>query len=128
MAILSIKRYLNNPSHETMLRHAIALLVQKLGACAIDAGTHELENFLMDIDSNHDALTSDLPHENVLILAESAARAFERYNRQTVGAIRNRDSEFQRIIRTLQAGLLNIAGENTESARGLSKIGEELEL
>jgi GGDEF domain-containing protein len=127
MAILSIKRYLNNPSSETALRQAIALLIEKLGACVINGDAQESEDFRDEIWSIHEALTPDLPPEYVLTLAESAARAFEKYNRQMMGAIGKRSSDFQRIIRMLRENLLNIAGENTDSAQFLTSIGEELE-
>ena len=125
--MVSIKQYLNGTSLEISLRQAVALLVRKIGECAVEDEPDELDNFRREISGVHDALTPDLPAENLLILAGSAAETLEAYNRQVSRAIVRRDSAYQAIIRMFQDGLEKIASGDPESLQNLRSINGEWE-
>jgi GGDEF domain-containing protein len=125
--MVSIKQYLNGTSLEISLRQAVALLVEKIGDCAVVDDPEELDNFRREIRDVHDALTPDLPGENLLILARSAAETLEAYNRQISRNIVRRDGTYQAIIRMFQEGLARIAGKNTECVESLRRMNEEWE-
>ncbi len=126
-AMVSIKQYLNATSLEVTLRQAVALLVEKIGDCAVEDDPEELDNFRREISGVHVALTPDLPAENLLVLAGSAAETLEAYNRQIVRTIVRRDGAYQAIIRMFQDGLTRMAGENTDCVESLRRMNEEWE-
>ena len=130
MAIVSIKRYLDTGGidDETSIRQIVALLVARLGECAVEGDAEELESIRHDIREIHDALyTPQLPDENFGILAIAAAEELENYNKR-VGRIRGEQvSAYRTIVRALVDSLIRVAGDQTESARSLLRIVEELE-
>ena len=125
--MVSIKRYLDYHADENTIRHAVGLLIEKLGECAVAQDPLELIDFRREIQGISEALTPDLPHENILTLAGSAAQALENYNRRVTGRLGKQSSEFQAILKMLRNSLVKIAGENGESIQSLARIGEELE-
>jgi GGDEF domain-containing protein len=125
--MVSIKQYLNGTSLEISLRQAVALLVGKIGECAVEDDPEELDNFRGEISGVRDALTPDLPAENLLILAGSAVETLEAYNRQVTRTIVRKDSAYQTIIRMFQDALVKIAGENAECVQNLRSMNEEWE-
>jgi GGDEF domain-containing protein len=127
MAMISIKRFLHGNDRENAAMQVAALLVEKLGDCAVEGDTQELESFRGEMRGIHDAMTPDLSTENLLVLAGSAAQALEAYNRRITSTISKRGVEFQTIIRMLQDSLLKIGGENLQSVQSLNRIGEELD-
>jgi GGDEF domain-containing protein len=127
MAIVSIKRFLESGG-ESSLREAVALLTGKLGDCVVMEGDQQpLEDFRKEIRAVQEALTPDLPAENVLVLARSVAESQETYNRRVTRAIDRQAGDFQVIVRMLQESLIKIAGEKTDSIEGLARISQELE-
>src|ERR1035441_6069915 len=127
MAMISIKRFLHGNDRENAAMQVAALLVEKLGDCAVEGDTQELESFRGEMRAIHGAMTPDLSTENLLVLAGSAAQALEAYNRRITSTISKRGVEFQTIIRMLQDSLLKIGGENLQSVQSLNRIGEELD-
>jgi GGDEF domain-containing protein len=128
MPMVSIKRFLNTGFGEDTLRQAVAMLIEKLGAFAVlEDDPQQSEAFRKEILGIHEALTSDLPPENVLVLARSATRALDTWNRRIARTIDRQGTDFQVIIKMLQDSLVKIAGETTNSVHGLSRISEELE-
>lgn len=127
MPIASIKRYLGAAGSEETLRQVISLLVDKLGESAVDAEPDESSDFRMDIRAIREALTLDLPQENLLILVQSATQALETYNGRITRRIANQTANYQTIIKLLQNTLVKTAGENAETVQNLARIGEDLE-
>lgn len=125
--LVSIKHHLNHNASESDIRRAVALLVERLGRSAVDDDPRESAAFRRDIQSISDALTPELPHDNVLTLAECAAQTLETHNRQVAGRIGRQHRDFQEIVRTIYSSLLKIAGESSESVRALERIDRELE-
>lgn len=125
--MVSIKRYLNNNAAESVIRQAVALLVEKLGRSAVDDDQRETVEFRRDIQSIVEALTPELPYDNVLTLAESAAQALETHNRQVTVHIGRQRRDFQEIVKTVQSSLVSIAGESNECIQTLVGIGQDLE-
>ncbi len=125
--MVSIKRYLGYNESEGALREAVSLLVEKIGECAVAREPGEFQDFRHEIRKIHEALTPDLPIQNMAILVGSAAQRLETYNRLITTTIGKRSDDFQTIFRMLQESLVKIAGENIESVQGLSRIGAELE-
>jgi GGDEF domain-containing protein len=127
MAIVSIKRYLNMNGLEEAPQQALPLVIEKLGECAVECDPEELRTFQSQMSEISDALIPDLPPKNMLVLAESAMQALEDYNKRIMKLIGRQGSDFQTIANMLQTSLVKIAGHNTESVQGLSRIGKELE-
>ena len=127
MAMISLKRFMNGNERESAALQVAALLVEKLGDCAVEDDKQELESFRAEMRVVHDAMTPDLPPENLLILAGSAMQALETYNRRVTSTISHRGDDFQSIIRMLQDSLVKITGENVQSVQSLNRIGEELD-
>ena len=125
--MVSIKQYLNGTSLEVSLRQAVALLIEKIADCAVADDPKELDNFRRELIGVRDALTPDLPGENLLILAGSAVETLEVYNRQISRTIARRDGTYQAIIKMFQDGLARMAGENTECVESLRSMNEEWE-
>jgi GGDEF domain-containing protein len=125
--MVSIKRYLSGNACENTPRQAVALLVEKLGECAVEDDPKECENFRREMRSTCEALSRDTPDENIMILAKSAAQSLETYNRRVVRTVTRLSGQVQAIARMLQNSLLEIAGAGTESGQGWSRIGKELE-
>jgi GGDEF domain-containing protein len=127
MPIVSIKRFLETASDEP-LRLAVALLIEKLADCAaLEGDAQALDDFRAEILGIREGVTPDLPTENVLVLAQAAARAQETYNRRLSKGIEKQGADFHVIIRMLQESLVTIAGEKASSVEELTKIGEQLE-
>jgi GGDEF domain-containing protein len=129
MAIVSIKRYLDicDGGDETSLRQVVASLVARLGECAVDCDPRELESIRREIRDIHQSLTPDLPDESLGILAISAAQALENYNKRVGRILGKQATVYRTIAGALVDSLMRIAGDQTESAQGLVRIGEELE-
>ena len=125
--MINLKRFMNGNEREGAALQVAALLVEKLGDCAVEADKQELEIFRREMKAVHDAMTPDVPPENLLILAGSATQSLEAYNRRITSTISSRGHEFQTIIRMLQDSLLIIAGENIQSVQSLGELGEELD-
>jgi GGDEF domain-containing protein len=125
--MVSIRRYLDNHLDGNAIRQAVGLLIEKLGQYAVVQDPGECTEFRREIEGIGEALTPDLPPENVLTLAGSAGQALEAYNRRVTGRIGKQSSEFQAIVKMLRNSLATIAGENAESIQSLARIGEELE-
>ncbi|HWF08062.1 MAG TPA: GGDEF domain-containing protein [Bryobacteraceae bacterium] len=132
MPMVSIKRFLNSGSDdagsEASLRQAVALLIEKLADCpAVEGDLLAPETFRNQIQAVREGLTPDLPAENVLVLARSAANAQEIYFRHLALALEKHSADFRVIIRMLQESLMKIAGERAAAVDGFSRIGEELQ-
>src|SRR5580658_5681980 len=127
MPMVSIKRYLNSNGTETTLRKVVALLIGTVGECAVESDRRELENFRNEMRATLEALTTDLPGENMMVLAGSAAQGLETYNRRITRRIARLGSDFQEIVKMLQKSLVTVAGANTDSAEGLNRMGQDLE-
>jgi GGDEF domain-containing protein len=126
--MVSIKHYLNrSDAGEGALRQVVALLIEKLGKCAVEDDPRELETFRKKIGEDHEKLTPDLSSEDLLILAGSVTQSLESYNGRITRAINKQAGDFQAIVKMFQSNLVKIAGENVESVRSLGVIGEELE-
>jgi GGDEF domain-containing protein len=125
--MVSIKQYLNGTSLEISLRRAVALLVEKIGDCAVEDNPEELDNFRREIRGVHDALTPNLPADNLAILAGSAAETLETYNRRITRAIVRRDAAYRAFFGMFQDGLTRLAGENAECIQSLRRMNEEWE-
>src|ERR1700722_6986260 len=127
MPMVSLKRYLNNTGGESTLRQAAALLLEKLGEYAVVGDSGEFETFPTETKAIQDALTPDLPPENLLVLAGSATQGLETYNKKISRMIATQGSDFQAIIKMIEDSLLKIGGENAEFVQGLGKIAEDLD-
>ena len=125
--MVSLKRYLNNTGGESTLRKVAALLFEKLGEYAVTGDSEEFEAFRTEMRAIHDALTPDLPPENLLILAGSATQGLETYNKRISRMIARQGADFQAIIKMIEDSLLKIGGENAEFVRSLGKIDEDLQ-
>jgi GGDEF domain-containing protein len=125
--MISIKRYLNRNDVEDTSRQVVALLIEKLGKCAVEGDPQELDDFRREIRARLDMLTPDLPSEDLLILAGSVTQSLETYNARISKTINRQGSDFQTIVKMLQDSLVKIAGENVESVQSLGRIGEQLE-
>lgn len=129
MPIVSIKRFLDSGS-DAPLREAISLLVDKLADVSVvesDAFSQKDDPFRQEMQKIREALRPDLPAENVLVLAQSAAAAQDTFNRRFSKTIEKQESDFQVIIRMLQESLARVAGERAAAVEGFSRIGEELQ-
>lgn len=124
--LVSIKHHLNHNTAESDIRRAVALLVERLGRSAVYDDPRELAEFRRDIQSISDALTPELPHDNLLTLAESAAQALETQNRQVAGRIGREHRIFHEIVQTIYSSLAKIAGESGECVRALERIDRDL--
>ena len=127
--MISLKRYLSSNTTETeeTLRQLIALFVRKIGESAVVVDQHELEAFRDEIRRVQEALTSDLPMENMLIVTGSATQALETYNKRVMRTIGNQGNDVQAILKLLQDHLGKMTGANNHSIESLGKVGEELE-
>lgn len=126
MAIVSIKRYLNLSGVEEKPGTALALVLQRLGDCAVDWDADETESFREEMRGITGGLSPVMPHKESLVAAESALQALENYNRRVAQMIDRQSQEFQAIIRMLHDSIVKIAGENVESVACLDRIDEEL--
>jgi GGDEF domain-containing protein len=126
MPIVSIKRYLNSSLEDT-LRRTVSFLIEKLGECAVENDAEELATFRDDILELAAGLTPDLPQQNIVTLAETAAELLGNYNKQVSKAIGKQTGDLQAIVKILQENLLKMAGESTESVQSLGKIVRDLE-
>lgn len=128
MAIVSIKRYLNlGTVVEEKPGAALALVLERLGDCVVDWDPDETENFRDELGTITGGLAPELPHKEMLVVAEAAMQAVENYNRRIVQMIDRQNKDFQSIIKMLRDSIVRIAGENIESVQSLSRIDEELE-
>ena len=125
--MVSLKRYLTCNDTEIKLRQSLAGLVGKIGSCAVQANPMELHAFLAGISRFHEAVSCDLPAENIATLVESATESLEIYNRSISEMIARQSNEFHAIIKMLQNSLVPIAGEHNEAVRRLAHLGDELE-
>jgi GGDEF domain-containing protein len=124
--MVSLKRYLSGNDTELKLRQTLSDLVGKIGSSAVEVNPLELHTFRDDISRFHEAVSCDLPTENIATLVESATAALEVYNRRISKTIARQSGEFQAIIKMLQNSLVNIAGEHTEAVRGLTRLSDDL--
>lgn len=83
---------------ESTLRQVAVLLLEKLGECAVEDDPAALESFREDMSAVCDALTPDLPPENVLVLAGSATEVLETYNKKITQALGTQNKAYQTII------------------------------
>jgi hypothetical protein len=112
MPIVSIKRYLNSSLEDT-LRRTVCFLIEKLGECAVEGDAEELATFRDDILELSEGLTPDLPQQNIVTLAETAAELLGNYNKEVSKAIGKQTGDLQAIVKILQENLLKMAGEST---------------
>jgi GGDEF domain-containing protein len=125
--MISIKHFLDDTGRTNVTLQVAALLIEKLGECAVEGDPRELENFRGEMRAVRDAITPNLQPEKLLILAGSATQALETYNRRITKAIGLQGGEFQTIIKMLRDGLVKMAGESVQSVQSLNRIGGELE-
>jgi GGDEF domain-containing protein len=134
MAMISLKHYFNASGEETSfaqvetsLRQTVSLLVSAMGSSAVDGDLAEFPDFRAEIEQIRDGLTPDLPPENLMDLAETAARTLTGYNKRVKALLVGQGSEVKHILKMLQDTVINIAGENTRSGKRLHEITLELE-
>ena len=125
--MVSIKRYLGNTGTETTLRQAVSLVIEKLGEYAVEGDVREANAFRNEMRAICEVLTPDLPPNNMLVLVESATQSLENYNKRITRSMGKQASDLQTLVRTVQDGLVRVAGDNIEAVEGLSRIGEEVE-
>jgi len=125
--MISLKRYLNSSVEDSSLRLVVSLLIARMGSTAVEAVPADLVALLRDIRQIHDALTPDLPPENLRVLAEEAAQVLTTYNKGIERLLVSQGSEVKHILALLQETVIGIAGENTRSGKRLQEITGELE-
>jgi GGDEF domain-containing protein len=127
MAIISLKRYLNANSDHAPLRQIISLLIARMGSSAVEGDVAECAAFRVDMKLIADGLDPDLPAGSLLIQAETALQALAIHNKRIESLLASQGNEVSHILGMLQDTVINIAGENTRSAKRLREITVELE-
>jgi len=127
MPIISLRRYLDANSYEAHLRQIVSLLLENIGATAVEANADECESFREDIRRIADGLPSDLPPDNLMVIAAGAAQALANYNKKVETFLASREAEVAKILSMLHNTVIDIAGEHTRSAKRLQEITQELE-
>lgn len=125
--MISLKSYFNASSEETPLRRVVALLISKMGSSAVRCDLEEFEAFTTDIRRISGALAPELTPDNLLVHAEAAAEGLTAYNKRIARLLDSQRGEVTHILGMLQNTVINIAGENTRSAKRLQEITSELE-
>src|SRR5580658_2028537 len=125
--MISLKSYFNASSEETPLRRVVALLISKMGSSAVRCDLEDFEAFTTDIKRISSALEPDLTPDNLLVHAEAAVEGLTAYNKRIARLLDSQRSEVANIMGMLQDTVVNIAGENTRSAKRLQEITLELE-
>jgi len=105
----------------------VALFVKKIGESAVAVDPHERESFRNEMTALHEALTPQLPMENMLIVTGSATQALETYNKRVMRTIGKQGDDLQAILTLLQEHLGKMAGASGSSVESLGKIAEEME-
>jgi len=124
---VNVMRWSGGNGSENTLRQVASLLIGRLGECAVEADPGALQTFREEMSTVREALTPDLPPENVLVLAGSATEILETYNRQITRTLGKRNDDSQAIVRMFLDCLVTIAGANAECVQSLRGMGKELE-
>jgi len=125
--MISLKRYLGTNTAEETLRQLVALFVKKIGESAVAVDPHELASFRNEIKGLHEALTPQLPIENMLIVTGSATQALETYNKRVMRIIGSQGDNLQAILKLLQDHLGTMTSASSNSIENLGKVARELE-
>jgi GGDEF domain-containing protein len=126
MAMVSIKRHLDQNETEATFRRVIALLLNGISTHAVQEDRSEYEAFQSTMQRIQEAAGADLAPDALLVVAGSAVQALEDYSQRTTRLIRKQGVELQNIISMLTRTVISIGSGSERSVGRLQEIGHQL--
>jgi GGDEF domain-containing protein len=125
--MLSLKRFLNISDEEAALRKVVSLLLERIGADAVEGDEAKHDVFQKEIEDIRERVSGDATPDGLFLAAGSAVQAMESYNRQVTTLLRAQGGELHSIVSMIAESVVRIGGEHGRSAQHLQEIGDKFE-
>lgn len=112
--MISIRKFLSQDGEaQQALMHAVRVLVQGIGQCAVEGDSEDSARFRESMQRISDALAERITAEDLLVQAGSVLKALEEYNRRTTRQTRLQAMELQNMLKMLTStiGVLSVASD-----------------